>query len=89
MKNIQQIIKDTVENSPKLQAELKDYGLTLDDVGLQTIQSKEYFSDGEDKPIILNYSVADEKVVSRSVSFVHPKTDDSMREKRLQAIQKS
>jgi hypothetical protein len=88
MKTTQQIINDTVENSTELQEELKYYGLTIEDVGLQTIQSKEYFLDGEDKPIILNYSVQDDAVVSRSISFVHSKTDDSMREKRLERIGK-
>ena len=86
MKTPQQIIQDTYDNNPKLKEQLDYYGLSLDDVGVQFIQSNEYYK--RDEPITLGYSMQDEEVVSCFVSFVHPKTEENMREKRLQAIGK-
>ena len=53
---------------------------------VQFIQSNEYYN--REEPIILGYSMQDEKVVSCFVSFTHDKTDKPMREKRLKAIGK-
>lgn len=86
MKTPQQIIKDTYDNNPKLKVQLDYYGLTLDDVGVQFMQSNEYYN--RDEPIILGYSMQDEKVVNCFVSFTHDKTDEVMREKRLERIGK-
>ena len=86
MKTPQQIIQDTYDNNPKLKEQLDLYGLTLDDVGVQFIQSNEYYNHGE--PIILGYSTQEEKVVNCFVSFTHIKTAENLRERRLARIGK-
>lgn len=86
MKTPQQIIHDTYDNNPKLKEQLDYYGLTLDDVGIQFIQSNEYHK--REEPIILGYSMQDEKVVNCFVSFIHNKTEDDMREMRLKYLGK-
>ena len=84
MKTPQQIIQDTYDTNPKLKEQLDLYGLTLDDVGVQFIQSNEYHMHNE--PVILGYSIEDDEVVSCFVSFTHAKTGAFMREKRLERI---
>jgi len=65
MKTPQQIIQDTYDNNPKLKEQLDYYGLTLDDVGIQFIQSNEYHK--QDKTFILGNSMQDEEVISCSI----------------------
>ena len=86
MKATKQIIQDTYDNNPKLKEQLDFYKLSLEDVGLQVIQTKSHFVTGDNKPIVLGYSMEEERVISCSTSFVHPLIEESMRENRLQAI---
>ena len=86
MKTTQQIIQDTHDTNPKLKEQLELYGLTLEDVGVQMIQSKEYHE--QNKPIMLGYSMQDEEVVSLSVHFTVPGHEEAMREKRLEKIER-
>lgn len=86
MKTPRQIVQDTYDNNPKLKEQLDFYGLTLEDVGIQFIQSNEYYNHNE--PIILYYSLEEEKVIRCFVSFTHIKTEESLRKKRLERISK-
>lgn len=101
MKTPQQIIQDTYDNNPKLKEQLDLYSLTLEDVGVLSLKKRPKPTKvGEeddncimgkynnDAPIIIWYSVEDDEAVQYSVSFTHPKTDESMREKRLDRIGK-
>ena len=55
--------------TPKLKDQLDLYDLTLDDVGVQFIQSNEYYNCEE--PIILSYSMEDDEVMNCFVGFTH------------------
>jgi len=87
MKTTQQILQTEYETNPQLKEQLQTNGLTLDDVGINFMQSNEYHKQNE--PIILNYSMQDEEVVGISISFTHEKVEDKMRVKRLERIDKT
>jgi len=85
MKTTQQILQTEYETNPQLKEQLQANGLTLDDVGINFMQSNEYYKQNE--PIILNYSMQDEEVVGISISFTHEKVEDKMRVKRLELVE--
>jgi len=81
MRNAKQIITNTYETNPKLKQDLEAYGLTLDEVGLHVWDKNPYKPNKQaidsnavmvseynpTAPIILGYSLEDQKVVSRLV----------------------
>jgi len=82
----QQILKTAYESTPKLKEQLDAHGLTLDDVGIHFIRSKEYHK--QDNPVILNYSMQDEEVVGMTIHFTHERIEDKMRAARLERVGK-
>ncbi len=85
--NINEIIK---KEAARFNPNLEYYNLTFDDVGLCLFDEDKYTIDilkGENAPVMLWYSIQENKVIHISTDFDHQKiNNDEVRAKRLELL---
>ena len=85
--NINEIIK---KEAARFNPNLEYYNLTIDDVGLCLFDEDKYTVDilkGENAPVMLWYSIQENKAIHISTDFDHQKiNNDEVRAKRLELL---